>query len=81
MLAMSRPDVAPGATETQQLRVMVPTPGVRISTYSPSFHENDAYHCWVKQSLVRLRLRIAFTSGGVAHQDQTDYSFPTTLMA
>lgn len=30
MMAMSRPDVAPGSVETQQLRVMVPAPGVRL---------------------------------------------------
>ncbi|KAM0755858.1 AP-1 complex subunit gamma-1 [Meredithblackwellia eburnea MCA 4105] len=58
MMAMSKTDVAPGATETQQLRVMVPAPG----------------------SLVRLRLRIAFSAAGNAVQDQTDFSFPAGLL-
>lgn len=30
MLAMSKPDVVPGATETQQLRVMVPAAGALV---------------------------------------------------
>ncbi|GAA6059219.1 hypothetical protein JCM10212_006612 [Sporobolomyces blumeae] len=59
MLAMSKTDVSPGSTETQQLRVMVSTAG----------------------ALVRLRLRIAFNSGGTPFQDQTDFSFPADLMA
>ncbi|GAA5942089.1 AP-1 complex subunit gamma [Sporobolomyces koalae] len=59
MLAMSKPDVAVGSTETQQLRVMVSAAG----------------------ALVRLRLRIAFTSGGTPFQEQTDFSFPPELMA
>lgn len=33
MLAMSKTDVAPGATETQQLRVMVAQPGVRCPSH------------------------------------------------
>ncbi|GAA5899944.1 AP-1 complex subunit gamma [Sporobolomyces salmoneus] len=59
MLAMSKTDVNPGSTETQQLRVMVSAAG----------------------ALVRLRLRIAFTSGGTPFQEQTDFSFPAELMA
>ncbi|KAM0786814.1 clathrin associated protein complex large subunit [Microbotryomycetes sp. NB124-2] len=59
MLAMSKTDVHPGATETQQLRVMVSAPG----------------------ALVRLRLRIAYSVNGEQKQDQTDFSFPQTLMA
>ncbi|GAA6036368.1 hypothetical protein JCM8097_001688 [Rhodosporidiobolus ruineniae] len=59
MLAMSKPDVQPGATETQQLRVMVQAAG----------------------ALVRLRLRIAYSVGGAAQQDQTDFAFPAELMA
>ncbi|GAA6008069.1 hypothetical protein JCM11491_001870 [Sporobolomyces phaffii] len=59
MLAMSKTDVNPGSTETQQLRVMVSAAG----------------------ALVRLRLRIAFTSGGTPFQEQTDFSFPPELMA
>ncbi|KAK4057484.1 clathrin associated protein complex large subunit [Microbotryomycetes sp. JL221] len=59
MLAMSKSDVMPGATETQQLRVMVAAPG----------------------ALVRLRLRIAYTVNGQQKQDQTDFSFPASLMA
>lgn len=59
MLAMSKTDVAPGSTETQQLRVMVPAAG----------------------SLVRLRLRIAYTAAGQPVQDQTDFAFPAELMA
>ncbi|KWU44614.1 AP-1 complex subunit gamma-1 [Rhodotorula sp. JG-1b] len=59
MLAMSKTDVAPGSTETQQLRVMVPAPG----------------------ALVRLRLRVAYTTGGQQVQDQTDFAFPAELMA
>jgi AP-1 complex subunit gamma-1 len=59
MLAMSKTDVTPGSTETQQLRVMVPAPG----------------------ALVRLRLRIAYTTEGQQVQDQTDFAFPAELMA
>ncbi|GAA5973047.1 hypothetical protein JCM11641_000382 [Rhodosporidiobolus odoratus] len=59
MLAMSKPDVQPGSTETQQLRVMVAGPG----------------------ALVRLRLRIAYSASVGPQQDQTDFSFPTELMA
>ncbi|GAA5843131.1 hypothetical protein JCM5353_007207 [Sporobolomyces roseus] len=59
MLAMSKTDVQPGSTETQQLRVMVSAAG----------------------ALVRLRLRIAFSSGGTPFQEQTDFSFPADLMA
>ncbi|SCV69170.1 BQ2448_2190 [Microbotryum intermedium] len=59
MLAMSKTDVVPGATETQQLRVMVAAPG----------------------ALVRLRLRIGYVVSGEQKQDQTDFSFPSGLMA
>jgi len=57
MMPMSSPTVNPGATETQQMRVMAPV-----------------------GAQVRLRLRISFTIGGQAVQDQVDFSgFPPNL--
>lgn len=76
MLPMSNPDVQPGATETQQMRVVAP-PGV-----SPSdAHIGDRLNCpFLDKSNVRLRLRIAFTLAGQAIQDQVDFSgFPPGL--
>lgn len=75
MLPMSNPDVHPGAVETQQMRVIAPV-GVRILlAYSPILLTLNA-----EQSNIRLRLRIAFTLGGRAIQDQVDFSgFPPGL--
>ncbi|TFK71641.1 Adaptor protein complex AP-1 gamma subunit [Pluteus cervinus] len=57
MLPMTNGDVHPGATETQQMRVLAPV-----------------------GSNVRLRLRISFTVGGQAVQDQVDFAgFPPGL--
>ncbi|ORY88257.1 putative gamma-adaptin [Leucosporidium creatinivorum] len=71
MLAMSKTDVSPGATETQQLRVMVAAPGLAdLSALA-----------FARKALVRLRLRIAYSINGAAQQDQTDFSFPAGLMA
>lgn len=79
MLAMSKTDVGPGATETQQLRVMVPAAGVS-SPFSFVFGERLLMP-WRAQSLVRLRLRIAYSVGGAAKQNQVDFAFPPGLMA
>lgn len=84
MLAMSKPDVSPGSTETQQLRVMVQAPGVRPLPPLPLFllpSSTDPLSVRNEQALVRLRLRIAYTLDGAAQQDQTDFSFPAELMA
>ncbi|KAH9839812.1 Adaptor protein complex AP-1 gamma subunit [Rhodofomes roseus] len=57
MLPMSNPDVQPGATETQQMRVIAPV-----------------------GANVRLRLRVAYSVGGRAVQDQVDFNgFPPGL--
>ncbi|KAL1747943.1 adaptin N terminal region-domain-containing protein [Schizophyllum fasciatum] len=57
MQPMSNSDVAPGATETQQMRIVAP-----------------------QGSNVRLRLRISYSIGGQAVQDQVDFAgFPPGL--
>ena len=71
---MSNPDVHPGAVETQQMRVIAPA-GVSplldlsaILTHAPT------------QANIRLRLRVSYTTGGRAVQDQVDFSgFPPGL--
>ena len=77
MLPMSNPNVEPGATENQQMRVVAPV-GVRPLNISSSLPANT----WSSrfQSNVRLRLRIGFTVDGQAHQEQVDFAgFPAGL--
>ena len=87
MLAMSKTDVSPGATETQQLRVMVAAPGVSLSLYTTPLSvplkqlADLSALAFARKALVRLRLRIAYSINGAAQQDQTDFSFPAGLMA
>lgn len=57
MLAMTNGNVSPGATESQQMRIIAP-----------------------QGAQIRLRLRITFSVGGSAIQDQVDFnSFPAGL--
>ena len=51
MMAMSKTDVAPGATETQQLRVMAQTPGVR-SLYFELEGKADCWRCRLSSACV-----------------------------
>lgn len=75
MLPMSNPNVSPGATETQQMRVVAP---VGVSP-SPSLIIKIS-HLFSFQSNLRLRLRIAYTVAGQNFQDQVDFSgFPPGL--
>ena len=77
MLPMSSPQVNPGATETQQMRVVAPV-GVSMIPFLCSVPKVS--HC--SQAQVRLRLRISFTIGGQTVQDQVDFSgFPQDLTA
>lgn len=76
MLPMSNSDVQPGAIETQQMRVIAPV-GVRL--FNHFLHWYELANCLGKAQ-VRLRLRIAYTIGGQAVQDQVDFSgFPPEL--
>ena len=80
MLASSSAEVRPGKTETQQLRVMA-NPNVRFSLRSARTWVQLLTIVSTAQSQIRLRLRIAYTTGGTPRQDQTDFSFPAELMA
>lgn len=81
MLPMSSPDINPGATETQQMRVVAPV-GVRCSLIELCVYWNTDYDHYHSQSAVRLRLRISFSVGGRAVQDQVDFSgFPPGLIS
>lgn len=71
MQAISNANVAPGTTETQQLRILAP-PGV--SFRAEILADNQAQ--------IRLRLRIQYKSEGQAVQDQQDFAgFPADLTA
>jgi AP-1 complex subunit gamma-1 len=75
MLPMSNSDVQPGATETQQMRVMAP-PGVCI----PCILMSHQFLIFIRKSNIRLRLRISYTLAGQTVQDQIDFSgFPPGL--
>ena len=75
MLPMSSPDVNPGATETQQMRVVAPV-GVSLLYWVPALYKL-MLSC---QSNIRLRLRISFSVAGRAVQDQVDFGgFPPGL--
>lgn len=75
MLPMSNPTIAPGAVETQQMRVVAPV-GVR---YSQSSSQCPA-DLFSLQSNVRLRLRIAYSIAGQNVQEQIDFAgFPPGL--
>ena len=76
MAPISSPDVHPGQTETQEMRVLAPV-GVRIIAH---------YHLCIllivpsSQANIRLRLRISFNVAGRAVQDQVDFAgFPPGL--
>lgn len=76
MLPMSNADVHPGATETQQMRVIAPV-GVSscILVWVPAYNAMS-----LLQANVRLRLRIAYSVGGQPVQDQVDFAgFPPGL--
>jgi AP-1 complex subunit gamma-1 len=84
---MSRPDVNPGATETQQMRITAPT-GVSIASFPPPARR---FSLWLTDSIffflggriqanIRLRIRISYSIGGRPVQDQVDFSgFPPGL--
>jgi AP-1 complex subunit gamma-1 len=91
---MSRPDVNPGATETQQMRVTAPV-GVSLTLFLADFPlryhgslivgSNSAgsliyffFPC--TQANLRLRIRISYSMAGRPIQDQVDFSgFPPGL--
>jgi AP-1 complex subunit gamma-1 len=76
MQAMSNSDIAAGATETQQMRIMAPA-GVSHK-HSPSILLSTD----ICQSSIRLRMRITFTKGGQNITDQQDFAgFPAELTA
>lgn len=84
---MSRQDVNPGATETQQMRITAPV-GVSVAfANTPTRRSN-----WLSflfgwgwglseiQANIRLRIRISYSIGGRPIQDQVDFSgFPPGL--
>lgn len=73
MQAMSNADIAAGATETQQMRILAPA-GVSIG--------GQSMMCANFQAQVRLRMRITFTKNGQSVSDQQDFSgFPADLTA
>ena len=79
MQPMSRPDVSPGTTETQQMRVTAPV-GVSIASSRPPTYRliTDFFPC--VQANVRLRIRISYSMSGRPVQDQVDFSgFPPGL--
>lgn len=77
MATMSNNTVAPGATETQQLRVLAPV-GVSVNTQST--HVLRMTGNYFLQSNIRLRLRISYNIDGRQVQDQVDFSgFPPGL--
>jgi AP-1 complex subunit gamma-1 len=79
MLPMSSPDVNPGATETQQMRVVAP---VGVSHHFLSCWRIVKLMVFFFQSNIRLRLRISFSVAGRAVQDQVDFGgFPPGLTA
>jgi AP-1 complex subunit gamma-1 len=74
MLPMSSPDVLPGKTETQQMRILAP-PGVgNLSFVSVLLTDK------LMQSNIKLRLRVSFTLNGQKIEDQVDFAgFPPGL--
>jgi AP-1 complex subunit gamma-1 len=77
MLAISSPDIKPGSSATQQMRVIAPA-GVSLVSHGRRFQMLITRF----QAQVRLRLRFNFTTSGRAVQDQTDFSsFPADLTA
>lgn len=77
MLPMSNQAVAPGATETQQLRVNAP-PGV--SRCLGSRFRVHTHKSFGMQAQIRLRLRVAFAADGQSYQEQVDFAgFPQNL--
>lgn len=56
---------------------------VRCKLFMHSHHYTNThfFRCCVLQALVRLRLRIVYTAGGIPVQDQTDFAFPAGMMA
>ena len=78
MLPMSQPDIKPGTTETQQMRITAP-PGVCTHFLRINWSPRLNMICRT-QSAVRLRIRISYTLAGRAVQDQVDFSgFPPSL--
>ena len=71
MMAISNTDIPIGGTATQQMRVMAQP---EVSCCHRCMCGLQLTHL---QAQIRLRLRIAFTVGGVAKQEQADFSTPT----
>jgi AP-1 complex subunit gamma-1 len=72
MQAMSNADIAAGATETQQMRVLAPA-GV-------SAELREARRSIDVQAQIRLRMKVSFAKGGQSVSDQQDFSgFPADL--